>query len=385
MDKSKAVLIHFYDGNLETAVKFLIKMREKGENVYIKFNGHNLYSADVTMDSAYQIVTKHTKEEFEAGKKKIYEDVDKEIEEATDKIRYWVERGKKVIPRYLHKEWVAFVFDNAKSIFAGEGIEESLEIMELLHNNAPVSEAEKLYREKVKDGVEGYILVEIVGKYSERGKEFAVAALKIPEIKVTSTLEKAVNDLLEAKKQGKKAFADFDGHILLSENVTMDSAFMDVFGLTKEEFDKKKKKDELDSLKQQYREVKRGIKALPELVEKGRQYIYPQKFEEWEKAVYINIMTGYGAFVVEDALKIMDILENSTMEEAFETLKVLDQNHSGGSMGAVERLLVDFAKKGPEFVEMIKMGRISAEYKDILDRKKAENDELKALNAGKNL
>ena len=165
----------------------------------------------------------------------------------------------------------------------------------------------------------------------------------------------------------------------------MDSAFMDVFGLTKEEFDKKRKKDELDSLKQQYREVKRGIKALPELVEKGRQYIYPQKFEEWEKAVYINIMTGYGAFVVEDALKIMDILDNSTMEEAFETLKVLDQNHSGGSMGAVERLLVDFAKKGPEFVEMIKMGRISAEYKDILDRKKAENDELKALNAGKNL
>ena len=119
-------------------------------------------------------------------------------------------------------------------------------------------------------------------------------------------------------------------------------------------------KEEIEELKSEYINLKKNVELLPELMDRGYQYIYPERYKEWEKAVYANIIMGYGAFVVVDALDVMEALnDNENMEIAFDLLKKRDLNHSGGSMGAVVKLIVDFAKKGPEFSELINSGHIS--------------------------
>ena len=55
-------------------------------------------------------------------------------------------------------------------------------------------------------------------------------------------LDDVVNELLDAKKRGEEVYCDFNGHRLYSNTVTMDSAFKEVCGMTKEELEKAKEK-----------------------------------------------------------------------------------------------------------------------------------------------
>ena len=61
------------------------------------------------------------------------------------------------------------------------------------------------------------------------------------EVSVGDSLENVVEQLLEAKARGEHVYCDFNGHELHSDNVTMDSAFKEVTGLTKEEHDRREK------------------------------------------------------------------------------------------------------------------------------------------------
>lgn len=59
------------------------------------------------------------------------------------------------------------------------------------------------------------------------------------QIKLASydTLESAVYTLLAAKARGQHVWCYFNGHKLYSDNVTMDSAYLELTGRTKKEFD----------------------------------------------------------------------------------------------------------------------------------------------------
>ena len=54
-----------------------------------------------------------------------------------------------------------------------------------------------------------------------------------------ATLEECVNDLLFLKKHGFKAFGIFNGYKLFSDTVTLESAYKEITGYTKEEYVKR--------------------------------------------------------------------------------------------------------------------------------------------------
>ena len=58
-----------YFGDLDNAVNYLLAANARGEHVYCDFNGHELHSDNVTMDSAYTEVLGCTKAEFEQRQK----------------------------------------------------------------------------------------------------------------------------------------------------------------------------------------------------------------------------------------------------------------------------------------------------------------------------
>ena len=53
-----------------------------------------------------------------------------------------------------------------------------------------------------------------------------------------TSIEDAVNELLAAKSRGEKVCGVINGHTFYSDSVTMDSAFLEITGYTKEEYDK---------------------------------------------------------------------------------------------------------------------------------------------------
>lgn len=70
MNRKDAVEVNkIFGGGLDEAVAYLQECNKNGQNVYVDFNGHKLYSADVTIDSAYMKVVGMTKAEDEAIRK----------------------------------------------------------------------------------------------------------------------------------------------------------------------------------------------------------------------------------------------------------------------------------------------------------------------------
>lgn len=56
------------------------------------------------------------------------------------------------------------------------------------------------------------------------------------EFTLGSTIEQAVNELLNYKKEGKLVYGKFNGVVLYSDTVTIDSAYREITGKSKAEF-----------------------------------------------------------------------------------------------------------------------------------------------------
>ena len=67
--------------NLESIVYTLLAAKARGEHVYCEFNGHELHSDTVTMDSAFTDVIGCTKAEYDQRTKELYEEYTKEQNE----------------------------------------------------------------------------------------------------------------------------------------------------------------------------------------------------------------------------------------------------------------------------------------------------------------
>lgn len=200
------------------------------------------------------------------------------------------------------------------------------------------------------------------------------------EIKIHAgdNLESAVYTLLAARERGEHVYCKFNGVILHSDTVSMDSAFMAVIGCTKAEYDQRRKE-----WKENYeREEKIAKQNIPSWIKKGQALIFPERYAEWEKCVQVNATDLYHGRVLDAALEIMTALENgATMEEA---KQIFDkQEHSGMSTSIVRNILFSFSSKGPEFWEATAYGKISEENKQLIEAKKQENIQLKQNNAEK--
>ena len=59
------------------------------------------------------------------------------------------------------------------------------------------------------------------------------------EIQPDNDLDSTINTLLAARARGEHVYCDFNGHILHSDNISIDSAYIEVTGSTKTEYEKK--------------------------------------------------------------------------------------------------------------------------------------------------
>jgi hypothetical protein len=121
-------------GNLDSVVRTLISFRENGFDVCCDFNGHTLYSRDVTLDSAYLEVTGYTYRAYLQKQKEVMDEYrarqEKEKEEARAKKPEWIERGRKLIPQELWAKWEECLDIRIHDLYNGTEVEGIIQIME---------------------------------------------------------------------------------------------------------------------------------------------------------------------------------------------------------------------------------------------------------------
>ena len=167
-----------------------------------------------------------------------------------------------------------------------------------------------------------------------------------------NTIENAVNKLLNFKERGTLVYGEFNGAILYSDTVTMDSAYKEITGKTKSEFDDKMKQHQ-EKRERQQKEHKEKIPELSKVwMDKGREILTEDKWDYWDKIVPVRLNDLYQGMELGACLHIVNILNNNgTLEEAKEEIE--SQGHSGMSFGLVCSMVKKVSERGNEFVEYV--------------------------------
>lgn len=173
------------------------------------------------------------------------------------------------------------------------------------------------------------------------------------EFLVGNKIEDAVNDLLNFKKVGQLVCGSFNGTMLYSDTVTLDSAYKEITGKTKSEFDEEIR---LWSERHKRKEAEHKEK-IPELtklwMEKGRKTLSEDKWQRWDEIVPVRLNDLYKGMELGACLEIIDVLNNKgTLEEAKELIE--SQGHSGASFGLVCAMVKEFSELGNEFVTFVR-------------------------------
>lgn len=167
------------------------------------------------------------------------------------------------------------------------------------------------------------------------------------------TIEQAVRMLLDYKEKGKLAYGEFNGVILYSDTVTLDTAYKQITGKTKMECDKAHK-EWCEDYDRKEREFKETIPSLiDEWVERGKEILTKDKWDYWTKIIPIRLGDLYHGMELGCCLDIVRILNNGgTLEEAKE--EIYKQNHSGMSFSLICSMVKEFCERGEEFMVYVR-------------------------------
>lgn len=166
------------------------------------------------------------------------------------------------------------------------------------------------------------------------------------------TIEQAVRILMDYREKGELVSCNFNEIILYSDTITLDNAYKQITGKTKDEIDRAEKewREEYDRREKEFKETIPSL--IKEWVEKGRKILNEDKWEYWEEIVPIRLGDLYHGMELGYCLDIVKILNNNgTLEEAKEEIN--KQDHSGMSFGLVRAMVRDFCERGEEFVKYV--------------------------------
>jgi hypothetical protein len=173
------------------------------------------------------------------------------------------------------------------------------------------------------------------------------------DFRAGSSIEQAVDQLIDCNSSGISAFGDFNNVLLYSDTVTMDGAYMAITGYSKADFDKLQQK-QADDYKKSRIEHEDKIPELTELwIQRGKEILTEDRWPRWAEIVPIRLGDLYQGMELECCLDIVKILNSKgTLDEA--KAKIHDQGHSGMSFGLVCSMVKVFADRGAEFVGYVR-------------------------------
>lgn len=165
------------------------------------------------------------------------------------------------------------------------------------------------------------------------------------------SLADCVLELVKYAAKGKFVCADFNGHMLYSDTVSMDSASLEITGNTY--FDKLNERE----LNRQrlIKEEEEHQKEVPELakawIKKGHKILAEDKWKQWDECVPIRLSDLYHGMELGMCLDIVKTINEESLEKAIEVMN--SQGHSGMSWGLMKSMVATFSDKGEEFLALL--------------------------------
>ena len=167
------------------------------------------------------------------------------------------------------------------------------------------------------------------------------------------TLDLAVMELLEYKERGELVCGDFNGHTLYSDTVTMDGAYLEVTGVTKEEFDRHQEEDRQRWMRDEEEHKARIPELTREWITKGHEILDEKYWEKWDECVPIRLDDLYKGMELGDCLDIVKALNDGCDLDTAKKI-IHNQDHSGMSFGLVRAMVQAFCDRGNEFADYVK-------------------------------
>lgn len=169
--------IELYGGNtLEDVVKDLMSYKEKGELVYVEFNGTKLYSDVDNMDSCYKKVTGKTKAEYDEAERirqEEYEEEKRKHEEAIpEKTKEWIEKGNAIIDKEYQELWAQCVPIRLGDLYRGMELGCCLDIVKPLNEGCTLDEAKEIIEGQGHSGMSHDLVCSMVKSFCKRGAGF---------------------------------------------------------------------------------------------------------------------------------------------------------------------------------------------------------------------
>lgn len=167
------------------------------------------------------------------------------------------------------------------------------------------------------------------------------------------TLEQAVMGLLEYKEHGALVYGDFNGHTLYSDTVTMEGAYLEVVGVTKEEFDRQQEETRQRWMREEEERKARIPDLTKEWIAKGHLILDEKYWEKWDECVPVRLGDLYKGMELKDCLEIVKALNDGFDLDVTKEI-IYKQGHSGMSFGLVRAMVQAFCDRGNEFAEYVK-------------------------------
>lgn len=178
--------------------------------------------------------------------------------------------------------------------------------------------------------------------------ESEIKAEAIQYTKWIYNMDELVSLINEYKENGENYSFDFRNKKFYSLLDDEESCYKKVTGLTKDEYEAEQKRLHREQLKRDAEEKQKAIDNIPNWIEKGKRFMYPQRYKKWAECVELRAEDIYHGKDVDCAITIMELLDKDTpFQEAYDVVK--SQNHTGTSYSIVMSLITTFSKKGPAF------------------------------------
>lgn len=200
-----------------------------------------------------------------------------------------------------------------------------------------------------------------------------IKSREIIEIKLTrGTIEEAVSKLKKAHEEGKYAFVYIDGHILYSDNITLDSAYLTIKGKTRAQLEEVRQENRAKVLNQIMEERKSRGERIASLIDRGKEVIHPLKYNPWKNTVIKKIKGSYNGAEIEVALSIIEKLDkNGNIKEAIE---IFEKNYGRSDFNdSVISLVFAFSTRGPEFYKKVVAKRVIIQNYFVIRRQSKKN------------
>lgn len=168
--------IEFGFGNIESAIKELVRYKENGELVFGEFNGVKIYSDVDDLDSAYKKITGKTKSEYDEAVQKEHDEYEEEkrkheaaIPELT---KEWIEKGDVILDEKYRELWAKCVPVRLGDLYRGFELGACLDIVIELNNGCSLDEAKAIIEKQGHSGMSFGLVCSMVKQFCDRGSEF---------------------------------------------------------------------------------------------------------------------------------------------------------------------------------------------------------------------